>query len=494
MDAIFFKFLIEELFHFLKGIYIKKVYHPSPEVWIFHFSSKKNLFFIFGRQKALFLSDFKTNISSPPSADVMYFRKHIQGGKVSSVVTNWVFRKFGIKVTKSNKNVWILFDFKEGVVLDDRCPIEPAKEVGWPDIDLIREGKNIFKTYPYVTPLLRKEIAQRSLEDARKLLFNIKNNIKGKFYLYYLDSGPIVSSWNIKKYEENKTVKVDDFSSALECANKYGWLILEKIKDDEKRSIEREIKRLRKILVKLHEDEDRLRKMVDRKKDALLIQQNLYRFDPQKKYPFIEIDSQTIKLDPTVSLLKNMERMFKLAKKGERGLKKIEDRRNEILTKLEDFEKNKDIFAIEKKLKRINLTKSAGNKKECLDIKFQMYKTNDGFVVIRGKDQRSNHLLLSNMASPFDLWFHVEDGPGAHVILKRDHPTQDVPSTSLIQAAQIAAVFSYQRYSNKASVICALVKDVRKIKGAGLGRMRIMNVFKNLLVEVDIGLEERLRV
>jgi predicted ribosome quality control (RQC) complex YloA/Tae2 family protein len=58
----------------------------------------------------------------------------------------------------------------------------------------------------------------------------------------------------------------------------------------------------------------------------------------------------------------------------------------------------------------------------------------------------------------------------------------------------IAALSSWQKQAKKAQVICAQVKNVRKIKGAALGQVLVDQVEETLLVEMDESLEERLRL
>ncbi len=98
------------------------------------------------------------------------------------------------------------------------------------------------------------------------------------------------------------------------------------------------------------------------------------------------------------------------------------------------------------------------------------------------------------MDSMHDYWFHAQDEPGAHVILKRNFSSQKVPRTSLEQGAIIAARSSWQKQASKAQVICAQVKNVRTIKGAAWGQVRVQQMEECLLVPMDESLEERLLI
>ncbi len=483
MDAFFFKFLIREIASEVIGTYIRKIYSPKPGVFYFQLSSKKNLFFIFGKEKALFLSDYKMNNPEQPSSEVMLLRKEVGLSKITELLEDWPNRSFCLRVKRKEKEKWVFFDFKKGIRVYDFLPIIDKKEVSWPELKSILNNDKIYTDYPHITPPLRKELNARSEEKAKELLSLLKLDANEGFFLYEHKGNFIPSVWKMTSLEGKKEVKCKIFSSVLDCAHNYGWSILTKLgdKDKSEEDIRKEVEKIKKILKKLDEDEKRLKDLIKKGEEALLIQQNLHLFDPKAKYKSVELDGKVIDLDPSLSLLENMEKMFNLAKKGRRGILKLKERRKELNIKLSKLMQG-DTSNIEKNIKSINLPTKVDSSR-FNGLRIQTYRTEDNFMIIRGKDKKANHLILSKLASPFDLWFHVEDGPGAHVILKRDHPNQEVPEKSMIQAASIAAYFSYQRFSNKAYVMCALVKDVRKIKGIGLGKVKVDKVMRSFVVK-----------
>ena len=52
-------------------------------------------------------------------------------------------------------------------------------------------------------------------------------------------------------------------------------------------------------------------------------------------------------------------------------------------------------------------------------IKMQnmQYKTSGGYTVLVGKNNMQNDNLTFKIAAKDDIWFHVKDMPGSHVIL-----------------------------------------------------------------------------
>lgn len=67
-------------------------------------------------------------------------------------------------------------------------------------------------------------------------------------------------------------------------------------------------------------------------------------------------------------------------------------------------------------------------------------KSEDGFDIFIGKNNRQNDYLTHKKAKKNDLWFHVKDAPGSHVILRNDN--RDFTNTSLLTAARMAAKYS----------------------------------------------------
>ena len=78
--------------------------------------------------------------------------------------------------------------------------------------------------------------------------------------------------------------------------------------------------------------------------------------------------------------------------------------------------------------------------------------------------------------------------------MKRDFPDQEVDPPSLEQAACLAGVYSWQKQSDRAEIICALVRHVRKNKGAGLGQVVVDEIRASLLVPLHQEQVEQFRV
>ena len=187
-----------------------------------------------------------------------------------------------------------------------------------------------------------------------------------------------------------------------------------------------------------------------------------------------------------------MEKYFRLAAKAQRGFPHIERRRFELRRELEDLEAGRTDFSTPEAKRAPAADGPPPLPKRYKGLAVSLFRSSDGFAIIRGKNKQANHDILSKAASPFDYWFHVADGPSSHIILKRDHPGQDVPETTLNEAAILCGLKSFRKDDGKADVMYALVKDVRKVKGFAPGQVMVDRKLGTLRVELDPALEKKL--
>lgn len=96
------------------------------------------------------------------------------------------------------------------------------------------------------------------------------------------------------------------------------------------------------------------------------------------------------------------------------------------------------------------------------------FETPSGSRIYVGRTPLENADLTFRLARPDDLWFHVQNQPGAHVILQRSDRAQP-PETDLLAAASLAALHSKAKSSPKVTVDYTQRKHVRKRTGAAPG-------------------------
>lgn len=102
------------------------------------------------------------------------------------------------------------------------------------------------------------------------------------------------------------------------------------------------------------------------------------------------------------------------------------------------------------------------------------YTSPSGLDVLVGRNNRQNDQLTFRTAGDYDLWFHTQEIPGSHVLL-RLKPGSDPDAADLAFAADLAAFHSRARQSEQVPVIYTEPKNVYKPKGAKPG----MTIYKH---------------
>lgn len=297
-----------------------------------------------------------------------------------------------------------------------------------------------------------------------------------------------------------------------------------------------EQKRLKKLLKKLEDEEERLLKMREERGKALLIQANLYRYDKEAKLTHIVLEEtgqgadsdvsgphtsgpgtfgpdtsghakikNTLKidLDPKLSLLRNMEAFFKRSERGERGLRFLEERRALVRRELEAGKEGLENIPahtpaadaapgkgkIDSGLPA-DKTSSKTRQPEQNRL-YSVFKSSDGYSMLLGKSAKGNHELM-RLALPHDYWLHSELGQSAHLIIRRKHAADAVPERTLQEAGILVGLKSWQSADARANIICSLGKDIKPLKGAAQGTAKINKVLRSFTVDLDLGLPQKL--
>ena len=117
------------------------------------------------------------------------------------------------------------------------------------------------------------------------------------------------------------------------------------------------------------------------------------------------------------------------------------------------------------------------------------YQSEDGFLILVGRNNRQNDQLTLKQASKQDIWFHTQNIPGSHVILVTDgkEPSQ----TAIMQAGMLSAYHSKARDSAQVPVDFTKVKFVKKPNGAKPGMVIFTNQ-QTLYLKPDKELAEKL--
>ncbi len=100
--------------------------------------------------------------------------------------------------------------------------------------------------------------------------------------------------------------------------------------------------------------------------------------------------------------------------------------------------------------------------------------TPKGLTIQIGRNMRQNDLISFKFSKKGDLWFHAQESPGSHVVLKSSSQT---PSDEDIQiSADLAALFSKAKMNIKVPISLVNIKDLQKITKGGPGCVSFNNV------------------
>lgn len=123
-------------------------------------------------------------------------------------------------------------------------------------------------------------------------------------------------------------------------------------------------------------------------------------------------------------------------------------------------------------------TKQVYRKKNKLHI--ETYLTKDNITIYVGKNNLQNDYLTFKMASRNDMWFHVKDMPGSHVVVH----SEELNEYTIRLASKIAAYFSKGKHSSSVPVNYTQIKTLKKPQGAKPGQV-ILNHYSTIYIDPD---------
>lgn len=192
-----------------------------------------------------------------------------------------------------------------------------------------------------------------------------------------------------------------------------------------------------------------------------------------------------IPLDPTKTPAENAQRYFSKYAKAKRTLEAVEVQEKQNNDELQYFERvlsfielaetENDIKEIRQELAECGYIKNRGLKGKAnkpVKNKPLHYVSSDGFDIYVGKNNIQNDYLTFKFSERTDLWLHVKDIPGSHVIISLGNVMgveDDIPDTALIEAANLAALNSTAKDSTLVAVDYTFRKNIKKPSGSKPG-------------------------
>lgn len=204
-----------------------------------------------------------------------------------------------------------------------------------------------------------------------------------------------------------------------------------------------------------------------------------------------------ISLDEKKSPRENIEAYYKKYKKLKTAdeiikteLPKIEEEMKyikQILETIEIITELNELSEIEEELISLGyVRKSKKNKQKLEKSKPYVFETDSGALIYVGKNNLQNENLTLKFANKNDIFFHAQDVPGSHVILRGANLTENDYKI----AGFLAGYYSYFKNEGYANVDYTEKKHIRKAKGTGLGMVYYDN-YKTLFIDFKDKLYDR---
>ena len=278
---------------------------------------------------------------------------------------------------------------------------------------------------------------------------------------------------------------------------------------EEIREIQQEKARLKKIvnrnlshvqkLMKIHLEDTQNKDKIDRfLLYGELLSANIYQLKRGQNrasvlnyYTNEEIE---IPMDPKLSPSSNVNSYFKRASKlktaASISAEKYENEKAESvflenliydIDSARNMEDLKDIQNILINYKYIDTDSRARKvvQKDPLEDPYE-YTTSTGKKVLVGRNSRQNEVLTLKVAGNEDMWFHIKDLPGSHVILFTGN--SPCSEQDIFECSVLAARHSKQNSLNKVTVDYTERKNVWKERGQKMGMVLYRN-YRTIVVD-----------
>lgn len=517
-DGVLVNKLISE-FQILKSGRITKVSESGNTDFVLTIrAERKNIFLLLS-----FSSDFARihiankfyDAPSTPKGFTMLLRKHLEGAFILDIYQYELDRIIVFKIGGYNDmkdysekylicevmgrysnliitegNYQIIDSLKHDHVGEYNRTILPNATYEFPKTDKLNpitkteaELVDIFKEKNILTP---KDVMNTFLGVSLNISYPIflKNNPASEFYSYLhnkLNPATFINQKNktdfyftnepfplIKSYETISDLLENYYYDADKSAK-----IKQKTANIEL-FIEKQIKKNKDKIVKLN------RELLDAKNSdefrifGELLQANAFitqKLDKITVLNYYTNENVIIPLDPLLSIIENSQKYFKKYRKGKNACSHLEEQISIANDEIEYFtlllaqvkiSNLNDILEIQEELRESNYLRTSSKPLKKKKPKLLCYEIEPDVLVYVGKNNIQNDYLTNKFAMPNELWFHVKDAPGSHVLLRT---TKEITDDMIRITANIASYYSYFQDSSSVPVNYTLARYIKKIPG-----------------------------
>ncbi|MDD7044282.1 MAG: NFACT RNA binding domain-containing protein [Peptoniphilaceae bacterium] len=355
--------------------------------------------------------------------------------------------------------------------------------------------------------LVSEDEKERLNSELINLRDKIKNNDLGSF-----------SYSNTKKVKDFHTIRLSNLaleemtyptmSQAIEeyfTTNKTHDR-LNQMKSDLNKKINSNIKSVLRKKKILSDNLDKKEKIDSYKRKGDLLAANVYKINKgDSKINLVDFYDNNkeveVPIDPSKNPWDNVKAAYDKSKKlkasYDYAIKDMpkQDDLHKYLLQVQDFinrsESIDDLLDIREELEDARIIKKNSKSKKIHHKKSKPYHyvTANGSDIFVGKNSKQNDELTLKFANKDDIWFHIKDLAGSHVILRNDNINEE----DIHIGAYLAAINSSIPKGIKVDVDYTEKKNVNKAKGAKPG-MVYYNDFKTIRVDTSVDLSDKFEV
>ena len=349
------------------------------------------------------------------------------------------------------------------------------------DYDVFKKYLSSYK--PVIYEILNRGKIQKVLTYNEFLEFSQKENTN-------LENNP--ENKNNRKYFETLNEGLNAYFKTTITSN-----VISEKKKSLLKYVDSQIKKFKKIEKNIKVDLKKNENFENYKNIGDILAANMHQIKYGMKkatvFDFYNNQEITINLDPLLSPNDNLNFYYNKYNKGKRTISALNLRFGDIQNEIKYFEeikmfieKENDFIGIEEIENELNLSDN-GNK---IKNKIKLNKTKKrellsfdykGFQIFVGRNNKENEEISFSKGQPNDIWMHIKDIPGSHVLILRNN--QELPEDILIYAANLACEYSKAKKGDKVTVDYCERKFVKKIKNSKPGNVTYTN-FHSLLVNV----------
>ena len=478
-DTIGLKFLVEELKQDLINFKVNKIIQYDNHSFSVIFP-KKNLFFQIKDSKSIVYiknkKDENTNISSSFILSIKKYLDHSQLDDIKILnldrIVSFKFKRINIsgeidinylifEIMGRHSNIFLLDkDFKIINIFNNNVSIEnkrfyainskyeyfelDKKEIDFETIftspqemiDKIKGIGNIFASDTYKNIEKRKQLSS----SYKGYIFKNNNNV----YLSY------------NKFSKFNNYEINEYNTLNEAINSYfEEFVNTSLITDKKKKIEKfllnKIKKNYKILENIEKDIFKDSNFEEYRYLADLLASYIYlikpRMDKIEVFDYNKNKNILIDLDPKKSPSDNLNLLYKKYRKAKKGLEFANERKIKILEDQKYLDevlnfliKENDYLGLEEIEDELGLKKKIENKKNKIKKRELLKYVYNGYEIFVGRNHTENNHLTFEKAKNNDIWLHVRDIPGSHVIIVTNK--KKVDQDTLYYAAGLAALHS----------------------------------------------------